>query len=311
MRRRLPALLLCAACTRDPAPAAAPPVDPPAPAANAARPGDAPLPAAEEVPAFLREAPPREVAPKLPVEVVLDDRGVEAFAAEPEREPTLAELMRHVRIEDGSGPADDGEAWAFIGGGAVEGDAVGGAEAIGADGRGPAAIGAGDGNASDAGEANASGEAAAAAADGNAAAADDGDAAAASDDADAATAADDPCAPLRRLLEKRKDYLRRVAAERDAFGYVESADDAAALRLLQGLRRCAEHPDDEDCRPRPLEVDLSELEAPPHRIHRSPSELDAEGKHPDEIPHDPVVLDLLHQLRACERETVAQPLLQP
>src|SRR5690606_33770436 len=64
---------------------------------------------------------------------------------------------------------------------------------------------------------------------------------------DAASAPDaEPCAEIRRAIEKRQDYLRRLAAERDAFAWVENAEDAQALRQLMSLQRCAEHPDDED-----------------------------------------------------------------
>lgn len=297
MRRLLPLslLLTAAGCSRGEAPVQAPPAPAPAPAQA---PGDAPLPAEDEVPAFLRgAAPPPDAAPApddppvpdLPVEVELDEAPAAAWAAEeaPQREPTLAELMRAVTVEGEDAPGGDEESWAFIGGG-------------------------------DAPEAETEAEAPppvepAAAAEEEAAVvleledAPGDDTVAIADPAPAA----DPCAPLRRLLARRNDYVRRAAAERDAFGYVENEDDIAALRLLQGLRRCAEHPDDEDCRQKPIEVDVSDLEVPAHQIHRQPSDLNAEGKLPDEIPHDPVVLDLLHQLRACEKREVVQPLLQP
>lgn len=128
--------------------------------------------------------------------------------------------------------------------------------------------------------------------------------------AEAEAEAQDPCAPLREALRAREAYLRRVAAERDAFGWVEDPQDAQALRLLQSLRRCAEHPDDEDCRPPPMERRLEELEPPRHVYERWPSELEAEGKEPDEIPHDPMTLDLLHRLKACESRQDPQPLLR-
>ena len=121
---------------------------------------------------------------------------------------------------------------------------------------------------------------------------------------------EDPCAELREAIEKRQDYLRRVAAERDAFGWVENPEDAQALRLLQGLRRCAEHPDDEDCRPPPIEVRLEDLEIPRHVYERRPSELEAGDKLPDEVPHDPRVLDLLRRLELCEARKNPQPLLR-
>ncbi|AKU89959.1 hypothetical protein [Vulgatibacter incomptus] len=129
-------------------------------------------------------------------------------------------------------------------------------------------------------------------------------------DIEAAPAPDDACAPLRDALVRRQEYLRRVAAERDTFGYVENAEDASALRLLQGLRRCADHPDDEDCRQKPIEVDVRDLEPPRHQYERWPSELEAEKKAPDEVPHDPQILELLHELRQCERKLSAQPLLE-
>lgn len=121
----------------------------------------------------------------------------------------------------------------------------------------------------------------------------------------------DPCASIRAAIEKRKDYLRRVAAERDSFGWVENHEDAQALRLLQGLRRCAEHPEDEDCKPPPIEQKLEDLEPPRHVYERWPSDLDADGKEPDEIPHDPKVLGLLKELEQCEARKTPQPLLRP
>jgi hypothetical protein len=121
--------------------------------------------------------------------------------------------------------------------------------------------------------------------------------------------AEDPCGELRTALREREDYLRRVAAERDAYAWVENPRDAQALRLLQSLRRCAEHPEDEDCRPPPIERRLEELEPPRHVYERWPSELEAEGKEPDAVPHDPVTLDLLHRLEQCERRRNPQPLL--
>ncbi len=299
MRRALlPILLFAAGCSRGEAPAAeAPPapVPAPAPVEAAPAPGDAPLPEADEVPGFLRgaaeapkEAPPIDVefAPDLPVEVELDESAADAWAeAEaPAREPTLRELMQGVTVEGEDEEPGDGESWAFIGGGAdpevepePEEPVVEAEEA-------PVAV------------AEAEEEPVVIELDGG---------------GDEATPTEDRCAPLRRLLEKRDGYLRRTAAERDTFGYVENEDDVAALRLLQGLRRCAEHPDDEDCREKPLEVDISDLEVPAHQIHRQPSDLNAEGKTPDQIPQDPLVLDLLHQLRECEKREVVQPLLQP
>ncbi|HLV60124.1 MAG TPA: hypothetical protein VKY51_01840 [Fredinandcohnia sp.] len=131
---------------------------------------------------------------------------------------------------------------------------------------------------------------------------------------DAASAPDaDPCAEIRRAIEKRQDYLRRLAAERDAFAWVENAEDAQALRQLMSLQRCAEHPDDEDCIPPPIEVRLEDLEIPRHVVERRPEELEATGKDPDEAPHDPKILDLLRRLEACERrvEDDPQPLLRP
>lgn len=127
---------------------------------------------------------------------------------------------------------------------------------------------------------------------------------------DPPAAPEDPCAPLREAMEDRKDYLRRLAAERDAFGWVEDPADAQALRLLQGMRRCAEHPDDEDCKPPPIEMRLEDLELPRHVYERRPDELDAGDKEPDEVPHDPKILDLLHRLRACEAGKNPQPLLR-
>jgi len=120
----------------------------------------------------------------------------------------------------------------------------------------------------------------------------------------------DPCEDLRAALREREAYLRRVAAEREAFAWVEDPKDAQALRLLQSMRRCAEHPTDEDCQPPPIERRLEELEPPRHTFERWPTELNADGKAPDEIPHDPVTLDLLHRLRRCEERRDPQPLLR-
>lgn len=121
----------------------------------------------------------------------------------------------------------------------------------------------------------------------------------------------DGCASIRAAIDARRDYLRRLAAERDTFGWVEDAEDAEALRLLQGLRRCAEHPDDEDCTPPPIERKLEDLEPPRHAYERWPSELEAGDKAPDEIPHDPKILDLLARLARCEAKKDPQPLLRP
>jgi len=121
---------------------------------------------------------------------------------------------------------------------------------------------------------------------------------------------EDPCEDLRAALREREAYLRRVAAERDSFAWVEDPKDAQALRLLQSMRRCAAHPTDEDCQPPPIERRLEELEPPRHTYERWPSELAADGKSPEEIPHDPVTLDLLHRLRRCEERKDPQPLLR-
>lgn len=120
---------------------------------------------------------------------------------------------------------------------------------------------------------------------------------------------DDPCREWEEAIEERKAFLRRVAGERDAFAWVESSEDAHALRLLQSLRRCVEHPDDEDCKPPPIEVRLEEAEPPRHQFERWPGDLSAEGKEPDQVPHDPRVLHLLQQLEACRRKVSPQPLL--
>jgi hypothetical protein len=275
-----------------------------------ALPGDAALPAADEVPAFLLGKP--AAPPQLPTEVALRDDA--AIDLDPAHEPTLRELMRGVRVEDGSAdegfavvqgareaevpeaaPAsldelmrgvrlgdagDDGESWAFIGG-------------------------------ADDPEPEAAVVAAAPAEPVEQAPAVEAVAVAVAEPEDPPAEAEaDRCAPLRRLLDKRNAFVRRAAAERDTFGYVENEEDQQALRLLQGLRRCAEHPDDPDCRPKPVEVDINDVVIPSHQIERDPSDLNAEGRLPDEIAHDPEVLDLLHRLKACEREQVVQPLLQ-
>ncbi len=281
---RRPALLtlvlLAAACTRTEAPAAAAvPVAPAvveAPAVAVAQ-GDVPLPDTGEVPAFLRGA--RQSAdpvapPPLPTHVALDESGVDAIVAD--REPTLRELMAGVQVGE---VEEDGESWAFIGG---EAEAAEAAEA---------AVPEAETEPPSAPVVEPADEAAA-------------------ESVAAAPAQEDRCAQLRRLVDKRNDYLRRTAAERDTFGYVESKEDQQALRLLQGLRRCAEHPDDADCRQRPVEVDINDLVVPSHQIERDPSDLNAEGRTPDELAHDPQVLELLHQLKECERSQTVQPLLQ-
>lgn len=120
----------------------------------------------------------------------------------------------------------------------------------------------------------------------------------------------DPCAEHREAIATRKAYLLRIAQERDSFAYVEDAEDAVALRLLQSLRRCAEHPEDEDCEQPPIEVELRALEPPRHTFESWPTDLEAERKDPNEVAHDPVVRDLLYRLRDCERKEKAQPLLE-
>lgn len=133
------------------------------------------------------------------------------------------------------------------------------------------------------------------------------------DESDAPTsvdADDDPCASIREAIAKRQDYLERIGAERTAFAYVENEGDASALRLLQGLRRCADFPDDEDCKPRPMEVELRELEPPRHTYESWPTDLEAEHKDPDEIAHDPGMRTLRRDLAACELRQKAQPLLE-
>lgn len=121
---------------------------------------------------------------------------------------------------------------------------------------------------------------------------------------------DDPCAHLERLLQKRQAYLARVASERDTFGWVDDPADAEALRLLQGLRRCQEFPDDEDCKAPPIERDLRDLEPPPHQFERWPTELVVEEGAEDRVVHDPQSLDLLHRIRSCRRAATPQPLLR-
>lgn len=123
-------------------------------------------------------------------------------------------------------------------------------------------------------------------------------------------AAVDPCADLERLLEERQAYLARVAAERDAFGWIDDPADAEALRLLQGLRRCEEFPDDPDCKAPPIERDLRDLEPPRHQFERWPTELVVEPDAEDRLVHDPTSLDLLHRLKACRRAATPQPLLR-
>ncbi|HWV39074.1 MAG TPA: hypothetical protein VN033_11450 [Vulgatibacter sp.] len=117
------------------------------------------------------------------------------------------------------------------------------------------------------------------------------------------------CADLVARIDARMDYLRRVAAERDSFAYVEDEADANALRLLAAMRRCVEHPDDEDCRAPPMEVELRDVEPPRHQFEVWPTDLEAEHRDPDEVPQDPGIRELLHQLEACRRRHTPQPLL--
>lgn len=255
-----------------------------------AAPAAEPVAVADEIPAFLREG-----VPDVPTAVDLDDDELDSLVEGlDEREPTLAELMARVSVtgrdDDGPPPqvhTDDslealmasvkfedddshGDSWAYL------------------DGAVPFSPPGGD--APDPSE--------------------DREAPTEPEAPKPAAAEEDPCAPLRHALAQHRDYLLRVGAERDAFGYVEQEADSNALRLLQGLRRCGSNPGDPDCRPPPVEVDISELEVPAHQIARDPSELEAEHRHPDDVPHDRVSLDLLHKLRACERTRIAQPLLQ-
>lgn len=286
MRLGISSLLLvvafgCSRAAEAPAPAAVPVAQPaqpaPAPVAVAAAPGDAPLPAPDEVPGFLRG--PAQRAPEPQAAVDGDAALPTAATADPEttRDPSLAELMKGVSVGD----HEDGESWAFIGGGdeaAAEGAAP------------PAAPTGEEGAAVEAEPAPATEKAVPT----------DGEPEVATDD----------CEPIRRALARQKDYLHRVAAERDRYGYIESTSDVGALQLLESLRRCESNPDDPDCKSPKVEVDISELEVPSHQIEREPSELNAEGKAPDEIPHDRITLELLHRLKACESKKVVQPLLQ-
>lgn len=119
----------------------------------------------------------------------------------------------------------------------------------------------------------------------------------------------EPCADLRARIDARMDYLRRVAVERDSFAYVENEADATALRLLAAMRRCAEHPGDEDCQAPAMEVELRDVEPPRHQFEVWPTDLEAEHKDPDDVPQDPGIRELLHQLEACRRRHTPQPLL--
>lgn len=128
-------------------------------------------------------------------------------------------------------------------------------------------------------------------------------------EAEAPPQAADPCGHVLVRIEERRAYLERIAAERDAFAWVESSADAEALRLLQGLRRCQEHPDDEDCHPPPIERDLRDLEPPRHQYERWPSELVVEGGAGEAVIHDPGLLQLHDELQKCRRAASPQPLL--
>lgn len=295
----------------------------PAPGGTALTGGPSETDGDDEIPAFLRED-----APDLPVAVDLDDRHLEAWVegfAHGEREPTLEELMARVTVSgrDGDGGEEDGgdevggsgphrgdrpqapadpslrelmasvvledgeseESWAYLDGAVphLPADALDGEAETGSEGALPTR------EATDGAPAQAASE---------------------ETTAPSVTGAEDPCEPLRRALAHHRDYLLRVGAERDTYGYVENTADSNALRLLQGLRRCGSNPDDADCKAPPIEMDVSALEVPAHQIFRDPSDLLAEGRDPDEIPHDRVSVDLVHKLQACERSQIAQPLLQ-
>lgn len=125
----------------------------------------------------------------------------------------------------------------------------------------------------------------------------------------AAPSAEDPCADLVARIDARMGFMRRVAAERDSYAYVENEADATALRLLAAMRRCAEHPEDEDCKAPAMEVELRDVEPPRHQFEVWPTDLEAEHKDPDEVPQDPQIRELLHQLQACRRSHTPQPLL--
>lgn len=282
---------------------------------------------ADEIPAFLRDDVERDDIPDLAVAIDLADEDLEDLVAGllEEREPTLEELMAKVSVsDDDKGPSpssdrslkalmasvtlEDGgsdDSWAYVDGAVprfgVEAQRDGAATSAMAAAGAP---GSAEGAWEEAGLGPMANEAPGAPT-----------VVPGTDDTDLPTAGvenddADPCQPLRQALAQHRDYLLRVGAERDSFGYVEDAADSNALRLLQGLRRCGSNPDDADCQRPPVELDISALEVPSHQIFRDPSDLEAEKKAPDDVPHDRVSVDLVHKLRACERSQIAQPLLQ-
>ncbi|HEY0839254.1 MAG TPA: hypothetical protein VGD74_03640 [Vulgatibacter sp.] len=282
-----------------------------------AAPDDAPLPAPDEIPDFLatgapglpsRSTAPVDgttgllAAPSLDVSVPLRDDDpalVVPDAGAPAREVSLDALMKHVRLEDGD--ADDGSFASVTSSDAGEGSfaTVTSSDAEGAGSPGGKAL------------APVTPPIAWAAAHGGEEPSDaDLDAAWDIDvEEDDAPHALDACAHLEDEIDARMAYLRRVAAERDTFAWVESDEDATALRLLAAMRRCAEFPDDEDCRPPAMEVRLQDVEPPRHQYERWPTDLEAEHKDPDEVPNDPGIRELHHQLDLCRRRQSPQPLL--
>lgn len=298
--------------------------EPPVPTAAhppMAAPDDAPLPAPDEIPDFLApegEAAPRDArspfaagdgpadgpgaAPSLDVAVPLRDDALTGYdpgtgGSTPTPDVPLEALMRQVRLdEDGD---DEGSFASVISTDDAGGNRPGGAAPAGRpDGSPPAAwarapSATGEEIAEETPEAENS--------------EDDG----ADWDVDLALDGGEPdaCARLEGEIDARMAFLRRVAAERDTYAWVESDEDATALRLIAAMRRCAEFPEDEDCRPPPMEVDLRAVEPPRHQFERWPSDLEAEHKDPDDVPNDPGIRELRHQLDLCRRKQSPQPLL--
>jgi len=240
---------------------------------------DAPLPGENEIPSFLHQ---RVDAPG----ALAADAAREASQVEEEpasartQEPTLAELLRGVRFSDEGADEEEGSFASVI---ATDEDDGGAAP--------PAQLRMGPRRGQ----------------------AEDGDLAgevSPSPAPDAVADPDDPCAGIRAAIAEYQAYLERIGAERTAFAYVENAEDATALRLLQAMRRCAEFPSDPDCQAPPMEVELRDVEPPRHTYESWPTDLLGEGKDPDEIAHDPRIRDLTRQLRECETARKAQPLLE-
>lgn len=106
----------------------------------------------------------------------------------------------------------------------------------------------------------------------------------------------DPCQAIRDTIARYEESMSRIQEQRQSYGWVGDPEDHAALQLLAGLRRCAEHPEDPDC----AQPSMQARSVSASEIGRHPNELLADGKEPDEIVHDPFLLERQRELRRCE-----------